>query len=152
MQKVQNRDYYTYRCKYCGYECRKKLITGSSVPLTKRGDYGDSATPQPTTYADEMYEATTISFNSTPYIEDSANLFGKKHFTGGMTIRIATGSGTNDGDYTISDRGVTRGKILVDESLTDENAATAGTVTISNVQYKPSVTTGCPMCGSLNSK
>ena len=150
--KVENRDYYTYKCRVCGQECRKKLIPGSSVPLTKKGVYSD-ATPQPTAYADEMYEAGTISFDSTPCLEDSANKFGEKHFSDSMTIRVVTESGTNDGDYTISDRGVTRGKILVDESLTDESAATAGTVTISRMIWKPDENVGgCPFCHSLNSR
>ena len=63
-------------------------------------------------------------------------------------------SGTNDGTYTIADRGVSRGTILLDEddSLTTENAATAGEVTISKIIYQPNVTTGCPFCGSLNSR
>ena len=151
MQKVPNRDYYTFRCQYCGFECRKKLIPGSGVSLTKKGSYGD-ATPPTETFADEMYEAETISFDSTPYLEDSANLFQSKHFSDGMTIRVETDSGTNDGDYTISDRGVTRGKILVDESLTVESAATSGTVTTSRVIYKPTeVGNACPFCHSRNS-
>lgn len=155
----KERSHYTYRCRVCGFENMKRKITGSSVPVTKLGNYGSSATPTPETYADEMYEATSISFvaaaGSTPaYLSDSANLFSEKRFNGGMTIRVGTTSGTNDGDYTIADRGISRGQILLgsSDSLTDEDAATAGTVTISHVTYKPNVTSGCPFCGSLNSR
>lgn len=158
-QKVKPRDYYTYRCQYCGSENRKHKIPQSGVPVTKRGNYGSNATPTPITYADEMYEAATISFTAASgsdpaYLTDSANLFGEKHFSGGMTIRVETTSTTNDGDYTIADRGVTRGQILLsdDDSLTSEDAATAGTVTISRVIHKPNVNSGCPLCGSLNSR
>ena len=158
VQKVPNRNYYVYRCKVCGFECRKKVIPGSNVPVTKSGNYGDSATPTPTEYADEMYENTTISFTaasgSVPaYLSDSALLFGDKHFSGAMPIRISTTSGTNDGDYTIAARGVDRGEIRLssDDSLTTENAATAGTVTISRLIYEPNIESGCPKCGSLSS-
>jgi hypothetical protein len=153
------REFYTYRCRYCGFECRSKNIPGSSVPLTKIGNYGSNATPTPETFADEMYEATTIAFvaaaGTTPaYLTDSAYLFSEKHFSSGMILRISTTSGTNDGDKTIADRGVSRNEILLSDSdsLTTETAATAGTVTISRVIYKPNINTGCPNCGSLNSK
>ena len=160
VKKVENREgYYTYRCKYCGFECRKKLIPGSNVPVTKLGNYGDNATPTPTEYIDEMYEATTISFSavsgSTPAkISDSAALFGDKHFTGGMPIRVETTSGTNDGDYTIAARGILRTELRLssDDDLTAENAATAGTVTISRIMAEPDIQSGCPFCGSKNSK
>jgi hypothetical protein len=105
-----------------------------------------------------MYEATTIAFvaaagTDPAYLTDSLYLFGEKHFKTGMTIRVETTSGTNDGDYTIGTRGVTRGKIELasTDSLTTETAATAGTVTISQVLYQPNVTSGCSLCGSLNS-
>ncbi len=155
LETVKDRTYYTYRCQVCGFENIKTkipntLITARSV--TKLGSYGDNAAPTPVTFADEMYAATTISFSSAPKLSDSAYLFADKHFSPGMTIRVATTSGTNNGDYTISDRGVNRGEILVKESLTDETAAAAGTVTISRIIYKPNITTGCPFCGSLNSR
>jgi hypothetical protein len=132
----------------------------SSVPTTKRGDYGSNATPSTETFADEMYEAATISFTAasgdTPaYLSDSAYQFGDKHFSDGMTIRIETTSATNDGDFTIGDRSVTRGQISLSstDSLTTEDAATAGTVTISRVLYKTNESAGgCPFCHSLNSK
>jgi hypothetical protein len=162
VERVENREgYYTYRCKICGFECRKKLIPGSNVPVTKLGDYGDNATPTPTEYADEMYEATTISFSAasgtTPAkISDSAALFGDKHFTGGMPIRVETTSGTNDGDYVIAARGILRTELQLssDYDLTTENAATAGTVTISRIIAKPAEDMGgaCPFCGSLASR
>ena len=160
VEKVENREgYYTYRCKVCGFECVKKQIPGSEVPVTKLGNYGDNATPTPTEYIDEMYEATTISFSaasgSTPAkISDSAALFGDKHFTGGMPIRVETTSGTNDGDYTIAARGILRTELRMssDDDFTAENAATAGTVTISRIIAKPNAQNGCPFCGSLNNK
>ena len=70
----------------------------------------------------------------------------------GYTIRIATTSGTNDGDYGILELGLAAGEILTDGSLTTESAATAGEVTISRLVYKPVVGRGCGFCGSLNSK
>lgn len=159
VQSVKNRDYYTYRCRICGWECRKRTMPGSSVAVTRTGDYGSNATPTPTAYADEMYEAATISFTAASgsdpaYLTDSLLQFGEKHFSDGMTIRVATDSGTNDGDYTIGDRAVTRGKIELasTDSLTTEAAATAGTVTISRMIYQPNISSGCPLCGSLNSR
>jgi hypothetical protein len=154
------RDYYTYRCRVCGFECRSKKIPGSSVPVTKIGNYGSNATPTPETFADEMYVATTIGFvaaaSPTPaYMTDSSYLFAEKHFSEGMTIRISgTTSGTNDKDVTIADRGVSRGEILLSssDSLTTRTAAQSGTVTLSRVIYKPNIASGCPNCGSLNSK
>lgn len=87
-------------------------------------------------------------------IIDSANKFADKQFRNEQPIKIETTSGTNDGTYTIAARGVSRGTLTLsdDDSLTTENAATAGEVTISDVTYEPKVTTGCPFCGSLNNK
>ncbi len=160
IQMPKERGYYVGRCIYCGWEIRNSKIWGSNVPLTKTGNYGQNATPQPVTFADEIYSATTISFvaaaGSTPaYLADSANLFGEKGFRTGMTIRVAcSDSDTNDGDFTIADGGVSRGEILLTsaDSLTTQSAAAAGTVTISRVIYKPSISTGCPFCGSLANK
>jgi hypothetical protein len=106
-----------------------------------------------------MYEATTVGFvaasGSDPaYLTDSLNRFGEKAFSDGMTLKVETTSGTNDGTYTIGARAVTRGKIELSssDSLTTETAATAGTVTLSRVIYLPTIASGCPLCGSLNSK
>jgi len=106
-----------------------------------------------------MYEAATISFTAASgddpaYLSDSENRFGEKHFSDGMTLRVETTSGTNDNDYTIGDRAVTRGKIELSsaDSLTTEDAATAGTVTLSRVIYEASITSGCPFCGSKASR
>ena len=158
VKTVKSLDYYTYRCQYCGMECISRT-TESGLSPTRRGDYGSNATPTPTSYVDEAYEATTISFvaetaDEPAKIQDSLGRFSEKNITSGSNIRIETGSGTNDGDYTIADRGVNRKEILLsdDDSLTTESAATAGTVTISTLIYEPNVTTGCPLCGSLNSK
>lgn len=159
MKSVPNRADVTYRCKNCGFECRSKKIESSSIPVTKRGNYGSNGTPQPTTFDDEMYEAATIGFvaasGSDPaYLTDSLSLFGEKGFSDGMTLKVETTSGTNDGTFTIGTRAVTRGKIELSssDSLTTETAATAGTVTLSRVIYKPSISSGCPLCGSLNSR
>lgn len=159
-QVAKERTYYVGRCVHCGFEIRKKQIPGSSVPITKTGNYGTNATPAPVTFADEMYVATTVSFVAAAspipaYLADSANLFGEKGFHTGMTIRVACSkSDTNDGDFTIADGGVSRGEILLSssDSLTTQSAAAAGTVTISRMIYKPSISTGCSFCGSLNSK
>lgn len=160
IQIAKDRTFYTGRCLVCGWEIRNKKIPGSSVPITKTGSYGTNATPTPETFADEIYEATTISFvtasSPTPaYLADSANLFGEKGFHTGMTIRIeCSASNTNDKDVTIADGGVSRGEILLSssDSLTTQTAAAAGTVTLSRVIYKPNISTGCPFCGSLANK
>ena len=159
-QAARDRTYYVGRCLYCGFEIRNKQILGSGVPITKTGSYGTNATPTPVTFADEMYVATTISFvaasSPTPaYLADSAYLFGDKGFHTGMTIRVAcSASDTNDGDFTIASGGVSRGEILLSssDSLTAQSAAQVGIVTLSRVIYKPSISTGCALCGSLNSK
>jgi len=161
IQTTKDRSDYVYRCSVCGFENRKKIIPGSrsSVPLTGKGNYGDNATPTPVAFADEMYKAVTIGFvaatDSAPaYLTDSACLFGEKHFTPYMKIRIVTDSGTNDGDYTIAERGVSRNEILLSstDDLTTENAAAAGKAIISRILYKPNITSGCPNCGSLASR
>lgn len=153
----KEREYYTYKCKNCGFDNRKRQILGSDVPVTRTGNYGSEGSPQPVEFEDQMYEATTVSFvagiGSTPaYIADSASQFFDKGFKSSMRIRISTDSGTNDGDYTIRALGVSKGEILITESLTDESAATAGTVSIGRLIYKPNVTSGCPLCGTLNSR
>ena len=153
------RSRYVYRCAICGWECRSEKIPGSSVPVTKTGDYGSKGTPTGTVFYDELYEATSIAFvaasgDDPAYLTDSLSRFGEKQFKSEMPIKIETSSGTNDGDYTIAARGVSRGTILLDsdDSLTTEDAATAGTVTISAKKYQPNTSAGCPSCGSLNSK
>jgi hypothetical protein len=153
------RSNYKYRCAICGWLCTKETIPGTSIPVTKLGDYGSKGSPEGETFSDEMYSAATISFaaaaGDTPAkIADSVNLFGDKLFKSEMPIRISTTSGTNDGDYTIAARGVSRGEIALKstDALTTEDAATAGTVIISRVIYKPNITRGCPSCGSLNSR
>ena len=112
-----------------------------------------------TAYSVPMYTATSIGFvaasgSVSAYLTDDQYRFGDEHIQSNATIAIATTSGTNDGDYTIADRGVSRGQILLaaSNSLTTENAATAGTVIISKLIFKPNITTGCPFCGSLNSR
>lgn len=167
VEQAPKREEYTYRCKYCGFENFKKAMPGrvgaeasASVRVTRTGNYGNNATPTPAELEEEMYSATSLSFTaasgSTPaYITDSESRFWEKRI-GHVTskIRIETTSGTNDGDYTIADNGVLKGQILLsdDDSLTTEDAATAGTVVISRLLYQPSITTGCPLCGSLNSR
>lgn len=158
MDRVKQRSEYTYRCKYCGMECASALLP-SGVPMTRTGNYGSNATPTPASHVEEMYEASTISFTAetssdVAYLSDSKCLFGQNGLQSGMAIRVATTSTTNDGDYTINTRGIQRGKILLSssDSLTTEDAATAGTVTISRLIYDPNVGTGCGFCGSLNSK
>ena len=106
-----------------------------------------------------IYTATSIGFvaasGSVPaYLTDSQYRFGDQHIQSNCMIAIATTSGVNDANYTIADRGVSRGEILLSstDSLTTETAANAGTVIISKIIFKPNITTGCPFCGSLNSK
>jgi hypothetical protein len=159
MKRVRERKEDTYRCQVCGMECVSRKMAQSNVPVTKTGGYGDNATPTPTAYADEICALITVSFTaetaSDPaYLSDSQLGFADNHIQSNWSITIATTSGTNDGTYTIADRGVSRGTILLDDddSLTTESAATAGEVTISKNIYKPNVTSGCPFCGSLNSK
>jgi len=140
-------------------ECVSKKMLQSADPVTKTGNYGDNATPTPTTYSDDVYTATTVSFTAAAgddpaYLTDSALAFADNHIMSNWSIEIETTSGTNDGTFTIADRGVSRGTILLSstDSLTTESAATAGEVTISKNIYVPNVTTGCGFCGSLNSK
>ena len=160
LARVKDRSEYTYRCKYCGMECVAEMIPSTGLGPTKRGTYGSAVTPTPEAYVEEMYEATTISFTAesgsdVAYLTDSDAKFVDNMIIGGMSLRVATTSGTNDGDYTIGSRGVAQGKILLStgDSLTTENAATAGTVTLSRIIYKPLETgTGCGFCQSLNSK
>jgi hypothetical protein len=159
MKRVPKTTEFLYRCKHCGYACASKAIKEWGRSKTKQGNYGSNATPTPTAWYDEQYSATTISFaavaGDTPAkINDSANLFAAKHFRSEQPIKIATTSGTNDGFFTIAARGVSRGTLTLNsnDSLTTEAAATAGTVTISAVTYQPNVGTGCPFCGSLNSR
>jgi len=156
---VPDRKDSTYRCRICGFENVKKKMMQSNVPVTKLGNYGDNATPTPTSYADEVYAAITVSFTAESgddpaYLSDSALAFADNHIQSNWEITIATTSGTNDGTYTIADRGVSRGTILLvsTDSLTTESSASAGTVTISKNIYKPNPVTGCPFCGSLASR
>uniref|UniRef100_A0A6M3K2M1 Uncharacterized protein n=1 Tax=viral metagenome TaxID=1070528 RepID=A0A6M3K2M1_9ZZZZ len=161
VDSVKNRDFYTYRCQVCGFENVKKRIPHSSVPVAKIGDYGSNATPTPQIYTEAyaMISSRTISFaaasGSTPAkISDAHNQFGESHFKGGMPINVTTDSGINDGNYTIAAMGVLIGDLSLSstDSLTTETAAAAGLVTIYRRFYKPNVTTGCPFCGTLNSK
>jgi len=130
------------------------------VPITKLGNYGSKGTPIGEAFYDELYEATTIGFvaaggDDPAYLADSAYLFGDKQLHSEMPIRIVTSSGTNDGDFTIAARGVSRSEITLESTdvLTDEEAEDAGTVTISAIKWKPNQEAGgCPLCHSLNSK
>lgn len=154
-----NRSTYVYRCPVCGWECRKKHIPGSSVPVTQTGDWGSKGTPPGEVFYDELYQAVTVSFtaatdSSPAKLADSSGLFWDKQFKAEMPIKVETSSGTNDGEYTIAARGVSKGEILLSstDSLTTEDSTTAGTVTISSKKYKPNITRGCPSCGSLNTR
>lgn len=149
----------TYRCKYCGQECIEKIGLPSGLSPTKKGSYGASCTPTPATLDESYYEATTISFTADTLTEpakinDSASLFEEKHFVPEMVIKIVTGSGTNDGTYTIAARGVARGvlSLISTDDLDTETAGAAGTVILYRRIYQPNVSTGCGFCGSLNSK
>jgi len=106
-----------------------------------------------------MYQANTISFTApsgtTPAtINDSAGLFADNHFGGDTTIVLVTGSGTNDGTYTIASKGVTLSSLSLasTDSLTTESAAVAGLVKIYRVLYFIDDAPGCPLCHSLNSR
>jgi hypothetical protein len=78
---------------------------------------------------------TTISFTNdgtSDYISDSASNFVSDGFIAGQTINVSTNSGTNDGQYTIS--AVAAGKLTLSasDSLSDEDASTAGATTITS--------------------
>jgi hypothetical protein len=110
-------------------------------------------------HSSAIYTATSIAFfaasGSVPaYLTDSQYRFGDQHIQSNIMIAIATTSGVNDANYTIADRGVSRGEILLSstDTLTTETAAAAGSVVISKIIFKPNITTGCPFCGSLNSR
>ena len=157
----------TYKCKYCGFSTciKKKGISANPLQwsvargITQTGSYAEG-TPPPALFDLECYSTNTISFSaesdSTPAkLTDSECRLADKGFVPGETIVISTESGTNDGTYTLAERGaITRSSLALEtgSTLSDEDAATAGTVTISVRTYKPNVTTGCPFCGSLNSK
>ena len=120
MLKAPDRKSDTYRCNVCGMECVKKKMAQSDVPVTKTGNYGDNATPTPTTYSDTVYTATTVYFTAAAgddpaYLSDYALGFADNHIQSNWSIAITTGSGTNDGSYTIADRGVSRSTILLDD-------------------------------------
>jgi hypothetical protein len=118
------------------------------------------------TYADAIYTSDTISFTAGAGIlpgggfavpaklHDSQLRFADQHIQSNMSIQVSTTSGTNDGNYTIADRGVSRGELSLASSydLATEDAATAGTVIIKRIIFQPNVITGCPFCGSLNSR
>ena len=169
MKRVPKVSELTYQCKHCGFTCIKKKSISSNPEewgigrgITKTGDYGSNATPTPTTFSDTVaqYTAATISFTaasgSTPAkINDSDNQLADKGFLPGRTIVVSTESGTNDGTYTLAEYGgVASGSLSLSSSdtLTTEAAATAGEVTVCIRSYQPNITTGCPLCGSLNSR
>jgi hypothetical protein len=111
------------------------------------------------TFTSSMYTATSVSFvaasgGAPAYLLDNDYRFGDQHIKSNMMISISTTSGTNSGNYTIADRGVSRGEILLssNDSLTTESAAAAGTVIISKILFQPNIVNGCPLCGSLNSR
>ena len=166
MLRVPDISELTYPCKQCGALCIKaKSISANPTPwnalrpITQRGSYPE-ATPEPEAYDTTVYIADTLSFSAvsgtTPAkISDSECRFSDKGFMPGETIIISTISGTNDGTYALAERGgITRQSLSLETglTLTDEDAATAGTVTISVRRYRPNVTTGCSFCGSLNSR
>lgn len=108
-------------------------------------------------YEDTLYTASSISFQAAAGSEpakilDSDYKFAEKLIKAHQLIRIATDSGTNDRDCGIADRGVSRGEIRLDIDLTTESAAAAGTVIISRLIDQPNISTGCPLCGSMNSR
>ena len=161
IERVLPRKHYTYRCQYCGHECVSKKMPQSNLPVTRTGDYGSNATPTPSIYTqdDAMISSRTISFTAASgsdpaKISDAQGKIADSHMKEGMTINVETESGTNDGNYTIADRGVSIDEVRLSssDSLTTENAATAGLVSIYRRTYQPNVTTGCSFCGSLNSK
>jgi hypothetical protein len=159
------------------------LSGAAGVPITNLGNYGHNATPTPAQDTVTVYTTTSISFTAASgdvYAKLSDNLyrFTDKHIKPGWGITIVTESGTNDGSYTIADKGVNRGEIQITESnpsylmiagkyvkvngeyviigdsagFATEPAATAGQVTIKKIIYVPEVLTGCYFCGTLNSK
>lgn len=161
MERVLPRKHYAYRCQYCGHECVSKKMPQSNLPVTKTGNYGSNGTPTPSLYTETaaMVSSREISFaaasGSDPAkISDAQNKLGDSHMKGGMTINVSTESGTNDGNYTVAERGVSIGEIRLSssDSLTTETASAAGLVNIYRRTYQPNVTTGCPFCGSLNSR
>lgn len=83
---------------------------------------------------------TTIAFvNSNPdTITDSGSGFVTAGFKVGQIINIVTGSGTNDGTYTIAAVAAGTLTLIAADTLTTENAATAGTVSLvaSGIQPK----------------
>jgi hypothetical protein len=191
-QAVKHRSEYTYRCKYCGFEnfstqidelAPAGLSGTAGVSITNLGNYGNNATPAPAQDTVTVYTSTSLSFTAASgdvyaKLSDSMNRFTDKHIKPGWGITIVTESGTNNGSYTIADKGVNRSEISVTDDdpsylmiageyvmvngeyvivgdsvgFTTETAATAGQVTIKKIIYVPEITTGCYFCGTLNSK
>jgi len=159
MKSIPKTTEFLYKCRHCGFLCARKAIREWERSKTRTGTYGSTGTPTPASFNDEQYNATAISFVAAAgdvpaKINDSANRFADRHFHSEQPIKIVTTSGINDGTYTIAARGVSRGTLILSssDSLTTEDAATAGEVTISDVTYEPDVTIGCALCGSLNSR
>jgi len=165
VQRVKNRSEYTYRCRICGFENLHTKMPQTDVPVTKIGDYGANGTPTPETYNLSCYD-TSVFYPETPSISyfaaaggiDAYMLDTRQKFVefGFMTLRnlyVYTSSGLILGNYTISERGVSPQRVYVEEDFgMDLGAAEVGYTIIYKRSYRPSVSTGCPFCGSLASR
>lgn len=164
MKTVPTRASLTYRCPTCGFECVRKVGLASGLPVTKIGNYGASGGPLPTTYEiSDVHEYTVPAGNNAfvaasgsdlAYLYDPTQQVSLRRIIGGETITVSTTSGTNDGTYVLDEKGVALDKLLLASGydFTTEDGGAAGTITLGVVSYKPNVTTGCPFCGSLNTR
>lgn len=166
MERVPVESELTRRCRVCNFPIiLKKQISANPTPwgvargITPRGSYQSDTVPTPESFNVELCESDTISFSAasgdTPAkILDSAKRLADLCLKPGDTIIISHTEGSNNGTYALAERGgVTSGELSLASgyNLTTQAVAAAGTVTISVRRFKPSVSTGCPFCGSLNS-
>lgn len=106
-------------------------VVGASAPTSMFGRARVASGTQITTGA-----ITTLAFvdggASADTITDSANGFVTAGFEAGMTINVTTNSGTNDGQYTIASVAAGTLTLVSGDAVTTEDAATAGSSTITN--------------------
>lgn len=161
---IPDRASLTYRCPTCGFECVAKGGLASGLSVTKIGDYGTSGGPLPTTEVSSEVYAFTVpagvnaftaaSGSELAYIYDPFQKVSLIRIIGGDDVTVTTESGINDGTYTVDAKGISLDKIRVASGFdfASEDGGSAGKISLKVVQYKPNITTGCPFCGSLNTK
>jgi hypothetical protein len=96
------------------------------------GDYG--TTNAVLVHTNDGESSTDISFTAPDLIDTAGAVTFTDSFAVGEYIEVATTSGTNDGIYEIA--AVTGSQIeLVEQTISTENAATAGTTNVDQIAY-----------------